>query len=415
MPATEMLATSAQIKPNTMAQPGKSLNFIANTKDLRKVVGLVGKIVERKNIMPILQNIKLETLIEEIDGQAISYLKITATDLDTAVSEKIAVEIISEGATTLPNDLFAKIISKVSDETINVIVTGDSAEIKGKSFSFNVPVIDPKDYPTLDIQENDVILSYPIKGDELLRIIEKTIFSVSREETRYNLMGIFFNIKPLENGSILSAASTDGHRLSTSATRLSKGNLPEVGIIIPKKTAGELLAILKEEKVANSEVFVQVSSSKVKFNIGTSTIVSKLIDGSFPDYNSFIPEHSANILEVEATRFADAIDRISLITSEKFRAITIAISKDKIVISAIGESNGKAEEIIENMGDEKIVSYEGEDLVIGFNPKYVQDILSAIDDKYVTIKLNDSFSPVLIKEEADSLSSFVVMPIKVSH
>jgi DNA polymerase-3 subunit beta len=381
----------------------------AQTKDLGRALGLLNSVVEKKNVIPVLSNVKLSVQ----DTQLI----ITATDMDLSISEQIGVQTIKGGELTVAAKTLSDIVRHISDETVRLQYVSETEQLMvlGKNCQFNLSILPAHEFPTLE--QNDSITQFSIASESLAKLIDSTKFSISTEETRYNLNGIYFHIITEGEHKYFTAASTDGHRLSLAYTEAPE-NVNSTGIILPKKAALELQKILKDAHCTGHEVSVDLSNTKAKFVCNKITLISKLIDGNFPDYQAFIPKGNNNKLMIDAKQFASAINRVATITVEKFRAIKMEISTEGVEFSAFGEARGSAREYLKSAteGDKENASlvYEGDTaLSIGFNPKYITDVLDAIKGKEVSIELKDSFSPALIKDTSDPHALFVVMPIKV--
>ncbi|HJK87555.1 MAG TPA: DNA polymerase III subunit beta, partial [Candidatus Megaira endosymbiont of Hartmannula sinica] len=280
---------------------------------------------------------------------------------------------------------------------------------------------------------------FNIPANNLARLIQMTSFSMSNDETRYNLNGIHLNFisNARNNNTVnLTAAATDAHRLSVAVyisneedidhTSQEEVNNNSTGVIIPRKTINELIKLLKDSKYNTAEINIFISENKIKFDIGNVVLISKVIDGDYPDYNSFIPKNNENILVINKSIFKSAIERAFAVTEEKFRAVTMSISPERniININASGVAKGVVHEDIyltDNNSqtqnskslNKAICSYVGTEVKIGFNPRYVTDVLHEIKSETISLHLKDSFSPILIKDENNIGDSFVIMPVKV--
>ncbi|MDF2965741.1 MAG: dnaN [Rickettsiaceae bacterium] len=380
----------------------------AQTKDLNRALGLLSSVVEKKNVIPVLSNVKL-TVND-------SLLTLTATDMDLSIAEQINIQPIKSGELTVAAKTLSDIVRHISDETVKLKYVPETEQLMvlGENCQFNLSTLPAHEFPTLE--QTDSIAKFNIPSDNLARLIDNTKFSISTEETRYNLNGIYFHIMTEGENKFFAAASTDGHRLSLAYTEAPE-NVTSIGIILPKKAALELQKILKDTQCVDHEVVVDLSNTKAKFVCNKITLISKLIDGNFPDYQAFIPKNNNNKLAIDSKQLASAINRVATITVEKFRAIKMEISTEGVEFSAFGEARGSAREYIK-AGKESAKGgsfvYEGDSsLSIGFNPKYITDVLDAVKGREVSIELRDSFSPAVIRDTSDPHSLFVVMPIKV--
>ncbi|MFN7038423.1 MAG: DNA polymerase III subunit beta [Alphaproteobacteria bacterium] len=365
---------------------------------LMKALSHIQSIVEKRNIIPILSNVKLEA----VDG----ILSLTATDMDITVTEKISVEIEAAGFLTVPAHTLYDIVKKLPDDT--KITLSLDKEIPGRlninagQCKFSLPFLSAKDFPVMD--HGDMNNQFIMHPEEFIYLIDKTKFAISVEETRYNLNGIYLHIFQHENGdSYLRSAATDGHRLCKVEVTLPEGAQNMPGIIIPKKAIYEIRKLLESAK---DEVKIALSNNKININFGEINLTSKLIDANFPEYENLIPYNNNKIMEVNAKSFSKAVDRVSTISFEKLRAVKLIISQNKLTILSSGEAQGSASEEIE-------VNYNGEPIEIGFNSKYLLDIMNVVQGDMVEFKLNDNYSPVLIVDKSDSNGKFVIMPMVV--
>jgi DNA polymerase-3 subunit beta len=392
--------TQEAIKEQSNNSEGElQFDITLSRQELIKAMSHVHSVVEKKNILPILSNVKL--------GATNNTLQISATDMDVAVTENLPVTVNLEGELTVSAHLFYDILKKMPDSEIKCCYEHETSKLKilGENREFSLSVLPASEFPMIEQVESDY--SFSLKSEELKTLIEKTKFAMSTEETRYNLNGIYLHFRDIDSGRYFSSAATDAHRLALSSVLSeedSNDGIEAPGIILPKKTAFELKKITDE--APDKQVYIELSSSKIKFSCGSFTLISKLIDGNFPDYNAFIPASYKSKLVINTRDFSSVVDRVSTITMEKFRAIKLDIKQNSIYVSATGEAGGSAFETLEG-------ELEGEELEIGFNPRYLLDVLSVIESEQVELQMQDSFSPVLLKAEDEPNSIFVVMPIKV--
>jgi DNA polymerase-3 subunit beta len=375
------------------------LHISINTKEFSYALHFAASVVEKRNVLSELSNIKLKT-----KG---SKLEIGATDMDLYLNQEIDAKIISEGETTISAQLLSEIIRKIPDDYIEICQSANLQElhIKGKTCNFKLLTLPTTNFPIME--EMDASNQITVPCQQLLRIIESTSFSISNDETRYNLNGLYLHIK---QGNLYSS-STDGHRLSiASIDNITSAN--EMGVIVPRKTIIELSKFIKDTKNLKSDISIQFSSTKIRFECNDIVLVSKLIDGNFPDYQAFIPRNNHNKLVISTKQLAESIERIAVITVEKFRAIKFLITAQGLTLSATGEARGMATESLEYT-DGKDFAYEGDDISIGFNPKYWSDVLSSVPDQHIEILLKDSTAPILIKPHSGQSCEFVIMPVKI--
>lgn len=376
------------------------LQIIVPTKDLLHALNFSSSIVEKRNVVNELNNIKLTA-----HG---NNLTIGSTDIDIYLNQTIGAEVIKEGVTTVAFQTFSDIIRKIADSEIKLIQEqgSDKIEIIGKNCRFELLTLTAAKFPVLEKVEAEIEITVPCK--ELSRILEYTAFSMSTEETRYNLNGVYLHTSDKE----LRSAATDGHRLSVSTCTLDS-HADNFGVIIPRKTVTELIKIIKDPKNINNAISITLGSNKIKFEMQNILLISKLIDGTFPDYSSFIPVDNDSCLTINTKLLASSVDRVGTVTVEKFKAIKLSIDDELVRITASGESKGVgAEKLLYSDKSDIFCQYQGTHLSIGFNPSYISDVLSHVKEERVEIFLKDNQSPILIKIPENPSDSFVVMPVK---
>lgn len=377
-----------------------ALDIIVPTKDLSASLGLSGSVVEKRNVLPILGHVKLEA-----DKDT---LILTATDMDLSIRQELGAQVKQAGALAVPAQTLAEIIKKIPDQDVSLkfIDEGSLLEISSKNCRFTISTLPAEEFPMMEDIGSAHALS--IAASNMTELLEHTKFAMSTEETRYNLNGIYLHVVA-DNPDILCSAATDGHRLSISAVKMDK-KLPAFGVILPRKTVQELLKIIKDPWLAEQNLEVEFGQNRVKFSLGKVMMISKLIDGSFPEYHAFIPQNNSHKLVVNAKVLASVVDRVATVTVDKFRAVKLMCDDKNLQVHASGETRGVAHEIMQ-IGDG--TSYEGDPIAIGFNPRYLLDALGAAGDGEITIELQDSFSPALVKVAEYPYARFVVMPVKV--
>jgi len=378
-----------------------NLEVLIQTKDLVHALSFASSVVEKRNVLSELSNIKL--VVKN------GIVEIGATDMDLYLKQDIGAEVISEGETTVSTQTISDIVRKIPDTEIRLkqLAEADKLKITGKNCRFELLTLPAIQFPAMEDIDSEVNLS--VLCEEFARIVEYTNFAMSNEETRYNLNGIYMHVKEKK----FCAVATDGHRLSIASTVLSK-EAAEFGVIVPRKTVSELLKIVKDAKNIQSELSIFLSSNKIKFKCNNLILISKLIDGTFPEYSSFIPVDNENKLTISTKLLAGAIDRVATVTVDKFRAVKMSIDNKVMEITASGEAKGAASEnLLFSEENNNYCSFSGSEVSIGFNPKYISDVLGAINEDKVDIYFKDAFSPVLIKTTQNPEDSFVVMPVKV--
>lgn len=363
---------------------------------LLKSLGHVHRVVERRNTIPILSNV----LIKSAEGN----VELKATDLDLEVVEHVPAMVEQTGATTVPAHILHDIIRKLPDGVEVSLDTGGSdgtmALSAGKS-RFTLQMLPDSEFP--DITAGEFSHTFSLDAKELKKLIDRTQFAISTEETRYYLNGIYLHAEDQAGELVLRAVATDGHRLALADIPAPTGceNMP--GIIVPRKAVGEIQKLLdgSEERVQ-----VELSDSKIRITLGSVVLTSKLIDGTFPDYERVIPRNNDRELRLDRATFEKAVDRVSTISSERGRAVKLSLSEDQLVLSVTNPDSGTATE-------ELSVQYAAEGLDIGFNAKYLLDIASQLQSDAALFKFSDPGMPTLVCDEADPTTLFVLMPMRV--
>lgn len=353
-------------------------------------------VVEKRNTIPILANVLIEA-----EGESIS---LRATDLDIEVVEKVSGVVESDGATTVAAHTLHDIVRKLPDGAL-VVLEDDGTKgrldiVAGRS-SFSLATLPREDFPIMASSEYDC--NFSIEAAELKRLFDKSKFAISTEETRYYLNGVYMHSAEVDGASKLRCVATDGHRLARIDAPLpdAANNLP--GVIVPRKTVGELLRLLDEDEAT---IAVSVSETKLRFSTPQVTLTSKVIDGTFPDYARVIPQGNSRKLEVDAAEFAQAVDRVATVSSERSRAVKMSLSEDQLVLSVNAPDSGEATE-------EVAVAYSDDTLEIGFNAKYLFEIAGQVDRENAVFMFNGASDPVLMREGTDETAVYVVMPMRV--
>ncbi len=355
-----------------------------------KSLSHVQGVVEKKNTLPILGNI----LLEVTEG----HLKITATDLDIIITEILTCQTIKEGSTTTTAQVIYDIVRKLKTGSSIHLTLKENNRLKlvsGKS-DFNLTCIAPNEFPILEDNLDQEYLEIP--SYEFLKIINKTKFSISNDETRHYLNGIFLDNK--ENQLI--AVATDGHRLSKSATKIKGANNFQ-SIILPKKTVFELLSIIDEDSLS---LKILSTKTKIKFLYKDIVLISKVIDGKFPEYEKVIPKDERIPAKSNVEDFISALDRLKSLSSDRKGVIKISLEKGimKFLIN----------DAISGDGIEEVqTQYNGQKLEIGFNSNYLIDVANVLESKEIVLMLKDATSPIQVKDENDDLSTYIVMPMRV--
>lgn len=380
---------------------GQNFDVILETRDLSRILGLSGSIVEKRNVLPILSHVKLEA-----NGNK---LILTATDMDIAVQFEIGAEVKHGGIITVHSETFSNIVRKIGDKTLEMEYIEGTLQlaIHAKNYEVELSTLPAHDFPTMDNFAPK--MEFKVSAVALVELLDMTKFAISTEETRYNLNGVYLHSVLVDGKYMLSSAATDGHRLAS--FRVDNAVPEDFGVILPRKTVNELYKILKDSSMIEQDVSVSIGHNRVKFSCAGMTIISKLIDGTFPDYQVFIPVSNENILSLPAQIFKEMVDRVATVTAEKFPAIKVTIMEDQLELHAHGEAKGLANEVLPING--KDLKYTGNQVTIGLNPRYVLDVLAAVGNDEIAIMLADGFAPALLRVPSRPEANFVVMPVKV--
>ncbi|QIL01498.1 DNA polymerase III subunit beta [Sphingomonas sinipercae] len=358
---------------------------------LLKSLGHVQSVVERRNTIPILSNV----LIEAREDNSI---RLMATDLDLQVDESVPATVGTPGAITVSAHTLFDIVRKLPDGSqVEMNAADGKMQVNAGRARFNLSTLPRDDFPV--IAEGDLPTRFELPAATLRQIIDKTRFAISSEETRYYLMGIFLHVADDQ----LKAAATDGHRLARVVLPKPDGADGMPDIIIPRKCVAELRKLLEE---VEGTVEVSMSATKIRFGLGSAVLTSKLIDGTFPDYTRVIPTANDKLLKLDPKTFAQGVDRVSTIASEKTRAVKMTVDRDKVTLSVTSPEAGTATE-------ELPADYGGDTIEIGFNARYLLDILGEIDGDTVEVHLADAAAPTLLRENDKSNALYVLMPMRV--
>src|SRR6186713_168495 len=363
---------------------------------LLKSLGHVHRVVERRNTIPILANVLITA-----DKSKLAF---KATDLDLEVTETIAAEVGPGGATTVPAHMFYEIVRKLPEGAQIVLeASGDRAvlAIRAGRSRFTLQTLPESDFP--DLAAGEMTHTFKLAAADLKRLIDKTQFAISTEETRYYLNGIYLHTAGTNKAPTLRAVATDGHRLAQFELALPEGASGMPGIIVPRKTVGEVQRLIEDNE---AEVAIELSAGKIRFTIGNVVLTSKLIDGTFPDYGRVIPQNNDKELVVDKKDFEAAVDRVSTISSERGRAVKLALSPGKLVLSVTNPDSGSATEELE-------VEYASDALDIGFNSRYLLDIAAQIEGEVAVLRLADPGSPTLVQDKENKGALYVLMPMRV--
>ncbi len=363
---------------------------------LLKSLGHVQSVVERRNTIPILSNVRMEAG----DGG----LSLNATDMDLEIIETVSAEVAVSGSTTAPAHTLYDIVRKLPDGAqVELAYDGTDGQLtlKAGRSRFSLACLPAEDFPAMST--GHFTHSFTLPAAELRGLIDRTRFAISTEEARYYLNGIYVHAADSEGVAVLRAVATDGHRLARAEMPLPEGAAGLPGVIIPRKTVAELRKLIDE---TGMDITISLSDQKVRFDFDDTRLTSKLIDGTFPDYERVIPTGNDKALEVDCKTFSQAVDRVSAISTEKSRAIKITVAPGLLTLSASSPDAGSAEEQIE-------AGYEATGMEIGFNSRYLLDILNQVEGDAVRLTLADSSSPTVVRDVADGSAVYVLMPMRV--
>src|SRR6186713_1348344 len=363
---------------------------------LLKSVGHVHRVVERRNTIPILANV----LLRAEKGK----LGLRATDLDLEVVETIPADVSPAGSTTVPAHMIYDIVRKLPEGSQIVLdSSGDRASltIRAGRSRFSLQTLPESDFP--DLAAGEMTHKFALSAEDLKRLIDKTQFAISTEETRYYLNGIYLHVAGSGKSQTLRAVATDGHRLAQTDLPVPAGAAGMPGIIVPRKTVTEVQRLIEDNE---AEVSVELSSAKIRFTIGNVVLTSKLIDGTFPDYQRVIPSGNDKELVVDKKDFEAAVDRVSTVSSERGRAVKLSISAGRLLLSVTNPDSGSATEELE-------IEYNADPIDIGFNSRYLLDIAAQLDGEAAVLRLADPGSPTLIQDKDAKGALYVLMPMRV--
>ncbi|MBX3523876.1 MAG: DNA polymerase III subunit beta [Xanthobacteraceae bacterium] len=359
---------------------------------LAKSLAHVHRVVERRNTIPILANVLLRA------GK--SSVELKATDLDLEIVETAPGEGKTTGSTTVPAHMIYDIVRKLPEGAqveLQSASDGTQLQVRAGRSKFTLQALPETDFP--DLAAGEMTHSFNIAAADLKRLIDRTQFAISTEETRYYLNGIYLHAIDDK----LRAVATDGHRLAQAEIKAPKGAKGMPGVIVPRKTVAEVQRLIDD---AGEEVKVELSATKIRFSLGNAVLTSKLIDGTFPDYGRVIPAGNDKTLVVDKSEFMSAVDRVSTVSSERGRAVKLALTDGKLTLSVINPDSGSATEELE-------VEYGAEALDIGFNGRYLLDILQQIEGEKARLKLADPGSPTLLEDMETAGALYVLMPMRV--
>ncbi len=362
---------------------------------LLKSLNFVQGVVEKKNTLPILSNVLLNLRNNK--------LEIMATDLDIVFYDEITeLNIAEEGSTTTSANVLFDILRKIPQNAeINFIQKNENKlSLKTKNSDFNLLCLPTSNFPTFD--QNFESEKIEIDKNKFLSLLNKTKISISNDDTRHYLNGVYLHATESNKNTFLTGVATDSHRLSSSSINVDNIN-NFASIIIPRKTVFQLCSLLEDSK---EKIIIQTGGNKIKFILGKMSLISKVIDGKFPDYQKVVPKDNSKTLIVSSNDFISSVERVASVSIDRKEGVKLELSKDKLKLSVNSTNSGDGNEVVS-------AKYDGEDLSIGFNSKYLIDIASEIEDKNLIFNLKNSSSPVLVLDNTDKNSFYVIMPMKL--
>ena len=371
------------------------MQFVIKRDILLKSLNFVQGVVEKKNTLPILSNVLLQLKNNR--------LSIVATDLDIIFYDEITdIKILKEGSTTTSAAILYDILRKISSNSdLNFELKNENKiSLKSENVDFNLLCLPTDNFPTFaDEFEGQVI---PLNNSRFLKLLNKTKISISNDDTRHYLNGIFLHLTEAHGRNFLTGVATDSHRLSSSSLEIENAT-DFNSLILPRKTVFQLCSLLA---VSSDQLSMQTADNKIKFSLGNIKLISKVIDGKFPDYNKVVPKSNDKTLEVSSKDFINSIERVASVSLDRKEGVKLLINKDNVQLSVNSANSGE--------GNEKIkASFNSDNLNISFNSKYLIEIASEIEDKKLKMNLRDSTSPVLVEDASDKNSYYVIMPMKI--
>ena len=371
------------------------MQFVVKRDTLLKSLNFVQGVVEKKNTLPILSNVLLQLKDKK--------LSIVATDLDIIFYDEIVdVKIQNEGSTTTSAAILYDILRKISSnsELSFDLKSENKLSLKSENVDFNLLCLPTDNFPTFADEFEGKEIS--LNNSRFLKLLNKTKISISNDDTRHYLNGIYLHLTEAHGRVFLTGVATDSHRLSSSSLEIEKGT-DFASIILPRKTVFQLSTLLAETQ---TNFLVQTSDNKITFSLGNMKLISKVIDGKFPDYKKVVPKENDKSLIVSTKDFISSIERVTSVSLDRKEGVKLAINKDNVQLSVNSANSGE--------GNEKIkAEFSSENLNISFNSKYLIDIASEIEDKNLKMNFKDPVSPVLIEDISDKNSYFVIMPMKI--
>ena len=370
----------------------------ADRASLLKALAHVQSVVEKRNTIPILANVKIQARDTR--------LTLTATDMEIAVVEEVPATSLSDGACTAPAATLYEIVRKLPEGAeVQLDHPGGEGQLalRAGRYATSLVVLPTDDFPSMTA--GSLPHKFALNAQHLRALIDRTRFAISTEETRYYLNGIFLHATESDGVKVLRAVATDGHRLARVEEPLPEGAGGMPGVIVPRKTVNELRKLLDE---ISGDVDIALSDTRIQFRAGPVTLTSKLIDGTFPEYERVIPRDNDKVLRVGKKDFSDAVARVAAISAERSRPVKLSLQRNLLVISAASPDQGTATEEL----DGERVKYDATPLEIGFQARYLNDITDQVAGD-VEFCFADGAAPTVVRDAGDASAVYVLMPMRV--
>ena len=374
------------------------MKFKADRATLIKALAHIQSVAEKRNTIPILANVRIEV--------ARGKLTLTATDMEIAVVEEMPASAARDGSTTAPAATLYEIVRKLPDGAeVELDLNAETQQLRLRAgrFATSLVTLPVEDFPSMTAGQ--LPHRFKLAALSLRGLIDRTRFAISTEETRYYLNGIYLHTTQGADGPVLRAVATDGHRLARVEEPVPDGAAGMPGVIIPRKTVAELRKLIDEEQ---GEIEIGLSDTRIQFKAGAVTLTSKLIDGTFPEYERVIPRDNDKVLRVGKQDFSAAVARVSAISSERSRPIKMSLATDLLTLSAASPEQGTASEEL----DSDRVKYGSTPLEIGFQARYLNDITDQISGE-VEFHFSDGAAPTVVRDAGDASALYVLMPMRV--
>lgn len=375
------------------------MEFVISREEFVKGLYRTQSVVEKKGTMPILLNV----LIEAQDSEIV----ITATDLEIGLKGRQPAKILKPGKTTLSAKKIYEVVKELPEKEVSLRQKDNHwVEIKSGKSTFNIMGISAENYPSLPAHAEEDFC--PVETEILKEMVSKTLFAVSSDESRYNLTGVFFVKKEGEAERDFRMVATDGYRLSLIDRTFGQevkglGN----GILLPKKGLVEMNKIIEEGgKETAKSAGVCLKRNNFIFKKDSTLLIMRLLDAEFPDYRQVIPGEPKRKISLKRSQIHDSLRRVSILSSEKTRGVKFEFSQDMLELSSYNPEFGEAKE-------EMSVEYKGENLMVGFNGRFVMEVLNNLGSEDVVFEIEDNVSPAIIRPAGDDRHTCVIMPMRI--